>query len=239
MSVALVGAGPGDPELITVRGLRLLRAAEVLVHDRLAGEELLAEAPADALRVARDGLAQDEVNRLLVAHGRHRRVVRLKGGDPFLFGRGGEEALALARAGVPFEVVPGVSALAAVPGAAGIPVTHRGAASAVTAFAAHDVEALDASALGHVPGTLVAFMGLAGLGRLTERLVAAGKHTSTPAAVISSGTTGRQRAVTAPLGAIAYAAAGLPTPALVVIGEVVAVGAELAAQLAGARRSAA
>jgi uroporphyrin-III C-methyltransferase len=235
MSVALVGAGPGDPELITVRGLARLRAAEVLVYDRLAGEELLAEAPAGALRIARDPLSQDEVNALLVAHGRHRRVVRLKGGDPFVFGRGGEEALALAGAGIPFEVIPGVSSLSAVPAAAGIPVTHRGAASAVTAFAAHDVASLDVAGLARVPGTLVAFMGLAGLARLAERLVAAGKPAATPAAVISAGTTGRQRTATAPLGAIAHAASGLETPALVVIGEVVAVGAELA----GARSSAA
>ena len=235
MSVSLVGAGPGDPELITVRGLDRLRAAEVLVYDRLAGEELLAEAPAEALRIARDPLSQDEVNALLVAHGRSRRVVRLKGGDPFVFGRGGEEALALARAGIPFEVVPGVSSLSAVPAAAGIPVTHRGAASAVTAFAAHDVESLDAVALARVPGTLVAFMGLAGVGRLAERLVAAGMSASTPAAVVASGTTDRQQVAKAPLGALARAAGGLPTPALVVIGEVVSVGAELA----GLRRSAA
>ncbi|HET7567429.1 MAG TPA: uroporphyrinogen-III C-methyltransferase [Gaiellaceae bacterium] len=235
MTVALVGAGPGDPELITVRGLRLLRACEVLVHDRLAGEELAAEAPATALRIARDGLAQEEVNRLLVAHGRRRRVVRLKGGDPFVFGRGGEEALALARAGIPFEVVPGVSSLAAVPAAAGIPVTHRGVASAVTAFAAHDVEALDAAALARAPGTLVAFMGLAGLPRLAERLVAAGKPASTPAAVVSCGATARQRTVAAPLGALAEAASRLPSPALVVVGEVVAVAAELGVETAFGR----
>ena len=111
MSVALVGAGPGDPELITVRGLGLLRTCEVLLHDRLVDDRLLAEAPASALRIARDGLTQDDVNALLVLHGRRRRVVRLKGGDPFVFGRGGEEALALVRAGIPFQVVPGVSVL--------------------------------------------------------------------------------------------------------------------------------
>ncbi|MDE3189706.1 MAG: uroporphyrinogen-III C-methyltransferase [Acidobacteriota bacterium] len=228
MSVALVGAGPGDPELITVRGLARLQACEVLVHDRLAGKELLAEAPADALRIPREGLAQEEVNALLVAHGRRRRVVRLKGGDPFVFGRGGEEALALARAGIPFEVIPGVSSLSAVPAAAGIPVTHRGASAAVTAFAAHDVDALDTAALAAVPGTLVAFMGLAGLSRLAERLVVAGKPASTPVAVVSAGTTDGQRSVTAPLGAIGRVAAGLETPALVVVGEVVAVGEAIA-----------
>ncbi len=236
MSVALVGAGPGDPGLITVRGLELLRACEVLVYDRLVAAELVAEAPASALRIARDRLEQEQVNALLVAHGRRgRRVVRLKGGDPFLFGRGGEEALALAGAGVPFEIVPGVSSLTAAPAAAGIPVTHRGSASAVTAFAAHDVEALDAAALARVPGTLVAFMGLARLPRLVERLVAAGKPASTPSAVVAAATTDRQRVVSAPLGALPAAALGLPTPALVVIGEVASFRAELGAM----RRSAA
>jgi siroheme synthase len=207
----------------------------VLVYDRLAGAELVGEAPDEALRIPREGLRQEEVNALLVAHGRRSRVVRLKGGDPFLFGRGGEEALALARAGVPFEVVPGVSALAAVPAAAGIPVTHRGIASAVAAFAAHDVDAIDATVLAHAPGTLVAFMGLTELERLAARLIAAGKPASTPSAVVSAGTTERQQVVTAPLGALARAAAGLPTPALVVIGEVVSV----RAALASTRRSAA
>jgi uroporphyrin-III C-methyltransferase len=236
VTVSLVGAGPGDPELVTVRGLARIRSAEVLLHDRLVADELVAEAPEGALRIPRDGLAQEEVNSLLEAHGRRgRNVVRLKGGDPFLFGRGGEEALALARAGVPFEVVPGVSALASVAAAAGIPVTHRGAASAVTAFAAHDVERLDAGALARVPGTLVAFMGLAGLELLARRLIAAGKPSSTPSAVVAAGTTERQHVVTAPLGALGRAAAGLSTPALVVIGDVVSV----RAQLVGARRTAA
>ena len=221
MSVALVGAGPGDPGLITVKGLERVRACDVLVYDRLVAAELVDEAP--GLRIERDGLSQEVVNELLVSHGRESDVVRLKGGDPFLFGRGGEEALALADAGVPFEVIPGVSSLASVPGSAGIPVTHRGLASAVTAFAAHDVEALDVAALARVPGTLVAFMGLAGLERLAERLIDHGRPAATPAAVISAGTTERERVVTAPLATIAYAAAGLPTPALVVVGEVVAV----------------
>ena len=236
MSVALVGAGPGDPELITVRGLARLRACDVVVYDRLVADELVAEAPADALRVDRDKLQQDDVNRLLVAHARRgRRVVRLKGGDPFVFGRGGEEAMALAQAGISFEVIPGVSSLSSVPGSAGIPITHRGVASAVTAFAAHDVESLDAAALARAPGTLVGFMGLAGLAQLAERLVEHGLPSATPAAVVSSGTTEREQVVVAPLGAIAAVARGLPTPALVVIGEVVA----LREAIAPARRSAA
>jgi uroporphyrin-III C-methyltransferase len=236
MSVALVGAGPGDPELITVRGLARVRECDVIVYDRLVAPELVAEAPPRAPRVDRDRLAQDDVNRLLIAHARRgRRVVRLKGGDPFVFGRGGEEAIALARAGISFEVIPGVSSLSSVPGSAGIPVTHRGVASAVTAFAAHDVETLDVASLARAPGTLVGFMGLAGLARLAERLVEHGLSAATPAAVVSRGTTEQEQTVVAPLGAIASVARQLPTPALVVIGEVVA----LRDAVAPARRSAA
>jgi len=225
VSVALVGAGPGDPELITVRGLARVRASEILVYDRLVSPDLVAEAPAGALRIARDGLSQAEVNATLVSYGRSRFVVRLKGGDPFVFGRGGEEALALADAGIPFELVPGVSSIAAVPGAALIPVTHRGVSQAVAAFAAHDVETLDAAALARVPGTLVAFMGGARAERLAQRLIEHGKPASTPAAVVSCGTTDDQQVVVSPLGALRGAAA---TPALVVIGDVVAVRAALA-----------
>jgi uroporphyrin-III C-methyltransferase len=236
MTVSLVGAGPGDPELITVRGLARVRACDVIVFDRLVAPELVAEAPARALRIERDRLSQENVNALLVAHGRRgRRVVRLKGGDPFVFGRGGEEALALVEAGVPFEAIPGVSSLSAVPASAGIPVTHRGLSASVTAFAAHDVEGLDAAALARAPGTLVAFMGLAGLERLAERLIAHGLPAATPAAVVSNGTTALEQVVVAPLGAVARAAQHLPTPALVVIGEVVS----LRETLAALRRSAA
>jgi uroporphyrin-III C-methyltransferase len=236
MTVSLVGAGPGDPELITVRGLARVRECEVLVYDRLVAHEIVAEAPIGSLRISRDGLSQDDINSLLVAHGRRgRRVVRLKGGDPFVFGRGGEEALALVRARVPFELVPGVSSIAAVPESVGIPVTHRGVSQAVTAFAANDVEALDVRGLAGVPGTLVAFMGGAVVARLAERLIAEGKPASTPAAVVSRGTTEDEQVIVAPLGAIGAAAAEAPTPALVVIGEVVAVREALGAL----RRSAA
>lgn len=229
MNVALVGAGPGDPGLITVKGLELVREADVLVYDRLVSPELVAES--DGLKIDRDTLTQDEINALLVRLGRDSLVVRLKGGDPLLFGRGGEEALALAGAEVPFEIVPGVSSLASVPGSAGIPVTHRGVSSAVTAFAAHDVEALDAAALARVPGTLVAFMGGANAARLAERLIEHGKPASTPAAVISRGTTDEEEVVVAPLGALENAAA---TPALVVIGDVVGIRAALAVQRSAA-----
>jgi uroporphyrin-III C-methyltransferase len=229
MTVSLVGAGPGDPELITLRGLSRVRACEVLVYDRLVAPELVAEAPLRSMRITREGLSQDDINTLLVVHGRRRRVVRLKGGDPFVFGRGGEEALALVRAQVPFEIVPGVSSLAAVPQAAGIPVTHRGVSQAVTAFAANDVELLDAAALAAVPGTLIAFMGGAVVAQLAQRLIAHGKPASTPSAVISRGTLDDQEVRIAPLGAIGTAAEDAPTPALVVIGEVVALRGALGA----------
>jgi uroporphyrin-III C-methyltransferase len=229
VSVALVGAGPGDPGLITVKGLGYVRAADVLVYDRLVSAELVAES--GGLKIDRDKLTQDQVNALLVQLGRDSFVVRLKGGDPLLFGRGGEEALALADAEVPFEIVPGVSSLASVPGSAGIPVTHRGVSSAVTAFAAHDVESLDAAAFARVPGTLVAFMGGANAERLAERLIEHGKPASTPAAVISRGTTDEEEVVVGPLGALENAAA---TPALVVIGDVVGIRAALAVQRSAA-----
>jgi uroporphyrin-III C-methyltransferase len=220
-------AGPGDPGLITVRGLELLRRAEVVVYDRLVAEELVAEAPEGALLVARDRHDQPEVNRLLVEHGlAGKEVVRLKGGDPFVFGRGGEEALALAEAGVPFEVVHGVSAIGAVPGAAGIPITHRGVSQQVTIATgqACDGASPEFAALANAPGTLVFFMGLARVGRLVDGLVAAGRSAETPAAVISKGTTNEQRVVSAPLSELAAAVeqAGLEAPALVVVGDVVA-----------------
>jgi len=234
MSVALVGAGPGDPGLMTVRGLELLRAAEVVIYDRLVGDGIVAEAPQGALLIARDRHDQEEVNRLLVEHGQAgKRVVRLKGGDPFVFGRGGEEALALAEAGIPCEVVHGVSALAAVPGAAGIPITHRGVAQQVTIATgqACDGASPEFAALANAPGTLVFFMGLARVGRLAEGLVAAGRSPDTPAAVISKGTTVDQRIVAAPLSELAAAveAAALEPPALVVVGDVVALREQLSA----------
>jgi uroporphyrin-III C-methyltransferase len=236
MTVSLVGAGPGDPELITVKGLARVRAAEVLIYDRLVAQEIVSEAPIGSLRISRDGLSQDDINSLLVAHGRRKqRVVRLKGGDPFVFGRGGEEALALVNAGIPFELIPGVSSIAAVPESVGIPVTHRGISQSVTAVVANDVEQLDARALAQVPGTLVAFMGGAVVERLAERLIEHGKPASTPSAVISRGTTEDEEVIVAPLASIGAAALHAPTPALVVIGEVVTVREALGAL----RRSAA
>jgi uroporphyrin-III C-methyltransferase len=217
VTVWLVGAGPGDPGLITARGLELVRSCQALVYDRLVAPELVAEAPADALIYTRADLDQEEINELLVELGsRGLEVVRLKGGDPYVFGRGGEEALALVEAGVPFEVVPGVSALASVPAAAGIPLTHRGVADRVRFVTGH---AADDGVEGE---TLVWFMGLQNLPQLVERLLADGYDPSTPAAVVSRGTRPDQEVVVADLADLPGAAEGLPGPALVVVGGVVA-----------------
>jgi len=232
MSVSLVGAGPGDPGLITVRGLELLRSCDALVHDVLVAPELVAEAPEDALVISRLGMAQEQVNELLVALGRAGlEVVRLKGGDPFVFGRGGEEALALAEAGVPFDVVPGVSAVAAVPAAALVPVTHRGVSDSVTISSGHGADGgePDYDALVAAGGTIVLFMALARLATVTAGLVRAGLAGDTPAAVVSRGTLPDQETVSAPLGQIAGAAAHLASPALLIVGDVVAVGEKLRA----------
>ncbi len=224
MTVYLVGAGPGDPGLITARGLDLVRSCDVLVHDRLVAQELVDEAPADALVISREGMRQAALNDLLVELGvAGGDVVRLKGGDPFVFGRGGEEALALAAAGIAVEVVPGVSALAAVPGAAGIPVTHRGLADSVTLTTGHaaDGSPPDYDALVRIGGTLVLFMGLARLPEIVAGLLDAGLDPETPAAVVSAGTLPEQETATAALVDLPSAAADLASPALVVVGAVV------------------
>lgn len=232
MTVHLVGAGPGDPGLITVRGLELVRGCDALVHDVLVSPELVAEAPADALVVSRTGLTQSEVNELLVELGRQDLdVVRLKGGDPFVFGRGGEEALALAEADVDFDVVPGVSSIAAVPAAAFVPVTHRGVSDRVTIASGHGADGSepDYDGLAAAGGTLVLFMGLERLPRLCAGLIAAGLCRTTPAAAVSRGTLADQHAVTTTLADLPARAAGLASPTLVVVGDVVRVGGRLAA----------
>ena len=230
MTVHLVGAGPGDPGLITARGLELVRSCDVLVYDVLVSRELVEEAPDDALLLPRDDLRQPELNELLVSLGREGfDVVRLKGGDPFVFGRGGEEALALVQAGVPFEVVPGVSALSAVPASAGIPVTHRGVSAQVTLVSGHSASGddLDFAQLAATPGTLVVFMGLAHLEAIAAGLVAAGLDPATPAAVVSRGTYADGESVTGTLADIAALAEDLASPALLVVGDVVRLGRRL------------
>jgi uroporphyrin-III C-methyltransferase len=236
--VHLVGAGPGDPDLLTVRGLRLLEEAEVVVHDRLGAEGLLHLAPPDALLIdagkapGRHGMTQEEISAVLVEHARAgRRVVRLKGGDPFVFGRGGEEALALAEAGLRCEVVPGVSSAIAAPALAGIPVTHRGIARTVTIASGHDDPASPAArarweALAQVPGTVVLLMAMTNLADIAAALIGAGRAADEPAAAIQWSTTAEERRVTATLATVAdvCAADGLGSPAVVVIGPVVALG---------------
>ena len=191
MTVYLVGAGPGDPGLITARGLDLVRSCDVLVADALVAPELVAEAPDDALVVSRAGMGQEAVTQLIVSYGAAGLdVVRLKGGDPFVFGRGGEEALALAAAGVEFEIVPGVSSIAAVPASALIPITHRGVSDRVTIASGHGADGgePDYASLAAAGGTLVLFMGLERVQQLCRGLVAAGLPSSTPAVVVSRGT---------------------------------------------------
>jgi uroporphyrin-III C-methyltransferase len=235
-AVHLVGGGPGDPGLITSRGLELLRSADVVVHDRLIGPELLREARADAELIdvgkgpGHAPYRQEEINWLLVSRARlGRTVVRLKGGDPFVFGRGSEEAAACREAGIPVYIVPGVSSAIAAPAAAGIPVTARGLArsfAVVTAQGAGpDGDEVDVGPLAGVD-TLVVLMGRASLGAFTARLVAAGRDPATPAACIQSATTAEQRVTRATLATIAAAADrdGLEHPVVTVIGAVAALG---------------
>jgi uroporphyrinogen III methyltransferase/synthase len=233
--VALVGAGPGDPGLLTVRGRKLLRRADVVVYDRLVDPRLLELAPAKALRIFAGkvsgvhALPQDTINALLIAHARRaRRVVRLKGGDPFVFGRGGEEAVALAAAGVPFEVVPGVSAAVAVPAYAGIPLTYRGIASSFAVVTGHEdtskgAPAVDWARLATAVDTLVVLMGLTSLPRITRTLIAHGRRPETPIALIRQGTTEAQETIVGTLADIAtkVADAGFTPPVLAIVGDVV------------------
>jgi uroporphyrin-III C-methyltransferase/precorrin-2 dehydrogenase/sirohydrochlorin ferrochelatase len=233
--VALVGSGPGDPELITVKGRRLLAAADVVVADRLVPGPLLGELRPDVEFVDAAKIpygpsaAQEEINRILVDRARAGKfVVRLKGGDPYVFGRGGEEALACAEAGVPVLVVPGVTSSTAAPALAGIPVTHRGVAHEFTVVSGHvppdSPESLvDWTALARMRGTLVIMMGLKNLPLIAERLLADGRAADTPAALVQEGSTDAQRVLRSTLGAVASdaAAAGIRPPAVVVIGEVV------------------
>ena len=235
-TVYLVGAGPGDPGLATVRAAELIARADVILYDRLVSQQLLAGARAGAelVYVGKEPgghtMTQDEINGLLVSHARKgRSVVRLKGGDPFVFGRGGEEAEALAEAGVPFEVVPGVTAGIAAPAYAGIPVTHRDEASAVAFVTAHEdpakeESALDWPALAAFPGTLVFYMGVGSLPALTAELQRHGRDAGEPAAVVERGTLPRQRTVTGTLADIAELAreARVRAPAVTIVGRVAA-----------------
>jgi len=235
--VYLVGAGPGDPELITVKGLRCLQTANVVIYDRLVSQSLLDEIPAQAEQVfvgkepGCHSLKQDEINALLIKYARQGGIiVRLKGGDPFLFGRGGEEALALAEAGISFEVVPGISSAIAVPAYAGIPVTHRNLASSVTIVTGHGHHTdMDWAVLAKVGGTLVILMGVEALPHITQQLLDGGLSPYTPAAIIQQGTLPQQCVVKGTLANIAEAAqqANIQSPATTVIGTVVALSASI------------
>jgi uroporphyrin-III C-methyltransferase / precorrin-2 dehydrogenase / sirohydrochlorin ferrochelatase len=234
-SVALVGGGPGDPGLITVLGRRLLAEADVVVTDRLAPPSLLADLDPDVevidagKRRHEHNLTQAQINQLIVARAlAGQRVVRLKGGDPFVFGRGGEEALACLRAGVPVQVVPGVTSAIAVPAYAGIPVTHRGITQDFAVVSAHldpsqPGASVDWEALARGPGTLVLLMAIANLEAVAAELVKRGRDPAMPVAVISNGTTPDQQVLISTLGRVAAeaAAAGVKPPSVVVIGEVV------------------
>lgn len=235
-TVYLVGAGPGDPTLITVRGQALLRQADVVVHDRLVHPALLDEAPPTARRIyvgkepGWQALPQEEINALLVAQALQGRVVvRLKGGDPFVFGRGGEEGQALSEAGVPFEVVPGITSAVAAPAYAGIPVTYRGMARTFTVVTGHPSDpafALDWAALARAE-TLVILMGLGRLSRIARRLVENGRAPETPVAVIRCGATAEQEVVEGTLADIGDRVEGWRPPAVIVVGEVVRLRREL------------
>jgi uroporphyrin-III C-methyltransferase len=234
--VSLVGAGPGDPELLTLKGLRRLQEADAVVYDALANDTLLQHCQPNVerhyagKRAGTHCRSQGEINDLLVSLARQgKRVVRLKGGDPFIFGRGGEEAEALEDAGVPWEVVPGVSSGVAAPAYAGIPLTHRDWSSSVTFVTGHEdparvVGRVDWEGLGQCADTLVIFMGVHRLREISTRLIAGGRAPGTPAAAIRWGTTDEQSVVEASLQTLADAAeeAGLSAPAVIVVGEVVA-----------------
>ena len=237
MTVYLVGAGPGDPGLITVRGLDLVRRADVLVLDRLAGDQLPLEAKPGCLLIdagkapGKVAMTQEETNACLVEHGlTGAMVVRLKGGDPFVFGRGSEEAEALHAAGVDYEVVPGISSSIAAPSAGGIPVTHRGMATHLTIVTGHEDPTkpdtqTDWAALAKAGGTLVLLMGVGRLGKISDALVAGGRSADTPVGIVERGTLPTQRVTTGTLGTIAAIAKeqDVKSPAVTVIGDVVSV----------------
>ncbi|MFN0105520.1 MAG: uroporphyrinogen-III C-methyltransferase [Bryobacteraceae bacterium] len=230
--VYIVGAGPGDPELITVKGHELLASADVVLYDNLAAPELL---PPNAKRIyvgkkkSDHAMSQAEIIRLLIDHAKAGEcVVRLKGGDPYVFGRGGEEAEALADAGVPFEVVPGVTAALGIAAYTGVPLTHRDHNSSVTFVTGHDPDRIDWTRAGHAE-TLVIYMGLTTVGTIAERLIAAGRAPATPAVVVQRATTPRQHTIFTTLGELKQAVdtAQLKPPATIVIGEVAALRGKL------------
>jgi len=231
--VWLVGAGPGDPELLTVKALKALQAAQVVVHDGLVSDEILDLAPASARRISvakrksRHSYSQEEINRMLVAFALEGlEVVRLKGGDPFIFGRGGEELEACREAGVECLIVPGVTAALAAGASAGAPLTHRGSAQAVTFVTGHAAKGgepdLDWASLAKVNQTVVIYMGLSMAAPIAARLMAAGRAGSIPALIVENASRADERRVVTTLAGLAEAAANLDGPALLIVGEAMA-----------------
>jgi len=231
--VWLVGAGPGDPDLLTVKALKALQGAQVVVHDGLVSEAILDLAPPEARRISvakrksRHSYAQDEINRMLVAFARDGlEVVRLKGGDPFIFGRGGEELEACRAAGVECLVVPGVTAALAAGASAGGPLTHRGSAQAVTFVTGHAAAGaepdLDWTSLAKANQTVVIYMGLSTAPVIAARLLAAGRAATTPALVVENASLPAERRIVTSLGELTEAVAGLAGPALLIVGEAMA-----------------
>jgi uroporphyrin-III C-methyltransferase len=231
--VWLVGAGPGDPDLLTVRALKVVQSADIIVHDGLVSEAILALAPARtrlvdvAKRRSRHSYAQEDINRMVIAFALEGlTVVRLKGGDPFIFGRGGEELQACRAAGVDCYVVPGVTAALAAGASAGAPLTHRGAAQAVTFVTGHakagEAPDLDWPALARPNQTVVVYMGLATAPAIAARLIAAGRAQSTPAVVVENASLGSERRVVTTLGGLGEASEALSGPAILIVGEAMA-----------------
>lgn len=239
--VYIVGAGPGDPELITVKAERLIRNADVILYDRLVSEEILALASEGCEKIyvgkhpGEPSTPQERINEILIDRARKgRNIVRLKGGDPFLFGRGGEEALELSRASVTYEVVPGITSAIAVPAYAGIPVTHRHVASSVAFVTGHEASnkkkgTVEWEQIAGSVDTIVVMMGIGNLGSIAARLISGGRDPGTPVAIIEKGTTGSQRTITGVLGDIEgkARAEGIRPPAIVIVGGVVDLREEL------------
>ncbi len=232
-AVWLVGAGPGDPELLTIKAMKALQAAEVVVHDGLVSDEILALAPSGARlisvakRKSRHSYAQDEINRMLVAFAQEGlNVVRLKGGDPFIFGRGGEELEACREAGVECHVVPGVTAALAASANAGAPLTHRGSAQAVTFVTGHAASGsepdLDWESLAKANQTVVIYMGVSTAAGISGRLIAAGRVGSTPALIVENASRADERRIVTTLAGLPLAAADIAGPALLIVGEAMA-----------------
>ncbi|HZZ34880.1 MAG TPA: uroporphyrinogen-III C-methyltransferase, partial [Caulobacteraceae bacterium] len=231
--VWLVGAGPGDPELLTIKALKALQAAEVVVHDGLVSDEILDLAPTSARRISvakrksRHSYSQDEINRMLVAFALEGlNVVRLKGGDPFIFGRGGEELEACREAGVECRIIPGVTAALAAGASAGAPLTHRGAAQAVTFVTGHAAKGgepdLDWESLAKAHQTVVIYMGVSMAAPIAARLIEAGRAGSTPALIVENASCSDERRIVTTLAGLPVAAAPLKGPALLIVGEAMA-----------------